>query len=153
MVSHCWLLFFRKKSIVTSHLDCARKIQTQLQAAIKLRRVFPSRSIQTVSSRLFLFHRVRPRDSVSIIALFVRVVNHTTMNFATLGPSRLGPPFTRTSIESVNPRTSSYSIGQTTALIRSFYNFAKTCVFNKQLPKPILCDHLISYGLTSSVVT
>jgi len=139
VVSHCWLPFFREKRIFTSHLGCARKTQTQFQAAIKLRRVFPSRSFKSASSQTCLFHRVCLRDSVSIIIPFVRDTNHVPMNFATLGLSRLQPPLTRTSIESLHPRTSSSGIGKASALIHGLYNLANTCVFNKQLPKPILC--------------
>ena len=55
----------------------------------KASRVFPSRYVESASSRTCLFHRVRLRDSVWIVTPFVQDTNYVPMNFATLGSSEL----------------------------------------------------------------
>lgn len=59
-----------------------------------MHRVSLSRESFIASSR---YCQVRPhpsRDSKTVITPFMQVDNYSTMNFATLGPSELGPPFT-----------------------------------------------------------
>ena len=78
---------------------------------------------------------------------FMQVATHATRNFATLGPSELQPPFTGIYINNIFNYL--FFILQHRADIRpytSFYNFAESCVFNKQsLPSIFLVLNNIYY--------
>ena len=70
---------------------------------------------------------------------FMQVATHPTRNFATLGPSELQPPFT--GIWNLKLLNYKFFKTQHRADIRpytSFYNFAESCVFNKQSLPPFI---------------
>jgi len=74
---------------------------------------------------------------------------YPSINFATLGPSGLRPPFTGTYKQTI----SAFFVLQHRAGVRlytSFFNFAESCVFSKQSPPPLYCNQI---GTPSSEVT
>ena len=63
---------------------------------VKVYRVFPSTYILIVSALLLQFHKNNTRDSEAVVTPFMQDGTYPSRNFATLGPSRLWPPFTGT---------------------------------------------------------
>ena len=61
---------------------------------VKVHRVFPSNYTNTASSRFMQFHRDNIGDSRTIVTPFMQDGTYPPRNFATLGPSKLQPPFT-----------------------------------------------------------
>ena len=76
----------------------------------------------------------------------MRAGTYPAMNFATLGPLELRPPFTGPSIQSlvVAPLLFSFQHRAGVRPYTSCYHFAESCVFNKQSLPPILCHPLLS---------
>jgi hypothetical protein len=107
-------------------------------------RVYPSYRKNSASARRFQIHRVNTGDSEEVVKPFMRVINHMTRNFATLGPLWLQPPFTATS----NLELSLFFfMVQHRAGFRPYTSscdFAESCVFIKQSPPPIL-NYLVFY--------
>ena len=102
-----------------------------------MHRVFPSNCGYSAFSQKIQFHWVNTGDSGRVITPLMQVGTYPTRNFATLGPSGIRPPFIDISIQCV--QTFSF-IFQHWAGVRpytSFYNFAESCVFTKQLLLPI----------------
>lgn len=79
-----------------------------------------------------------------MITPFVQVETYSTMNFATLGPSLLRPPFTGASvagspvIRSPTSLTFRHWAGVSPHILS--YDFAETCVFDKQFHESFHCD-------------
>lgn len=63
---------------------------------VKVHRVFPSIYNIIASSRFMHFHRDNVGDSRTIVTPFMQDGTYPSRNFATLGPSKLQPPFTGT---------------------------------------------------------
>ena len=78
-----------------------------------MHRVFPSSYFLIASSQLIQFRKNNIGDRKEVVTPFVQDVNYTSRNFATLGPSRLRPPFTETYFL----RISFVSIGQVSDFI------------------------------------
>ena len=62
----------------------------------------------------------------------MQVGTYPTMNFATLGPSELQPPFTTDYFLSLSKKILPISTGQASILIHLYLKLAKICVFIKQ---------------------
>ena len=81
---------------------------------------------------------------------FMQVGNYPTKNFATLEPLELRLPFIGDSIIRSLKKSRVLLTFQHRAGVRpytSFYNFAESCAFNKQLSPPILCPKKLFLGL------
>ena len=101
------------------------------------------------SAQQFQFRRPSVGDSRAVVTSFMQDGTYPPRNFATLGPSGIRPPFTGTYVRASPLRF----IDQHWAEVRlytSSFNFAKSCVFKKQSPLLIYCDHL---GTPSPEVT
>jgi len=110
----------------------------------KVHGVFPSRNTKSASSRIVQFHWIYSRDSGKVVTPFMRVVTYTTRNFATLGPSGLQPPFTRSYRKKeasliANLPISITRTGQVSPTIHRVFHLAVGCVFDKQSLSPIMC--------------
>ncbi len=93
-----------------------------------------------------------------MITPFVQVETYSTMNFATLGPSLLRPPFTGASVVSFETESLTNFLDLPALGRRQppyiVYDFAETCVFDKQFHEPIRCDLPNEWeGTPSSEVT
>jgi len=64
--------------------------------------VSPSYYIIIVSARQYQFHRGGTGDSGTIVTPFMQDGTYPSRNFATLGPSGVRPPFTKTYGDAVN---------------------------------------------------
>ena len=97
-----------------------------------MHRVFSSSYFYYASSRRIQFRWIYSGDSRQVVTPFMQATSEVAKNFATLGSSELGPPFTETYFRNtiflhfvflhragVRPYTSSY-------------DFAKSCGFDNQ---------------------
>lgn len=76
-----------------------------------MHRVFPSNCKIIASSQLIQFRKNNIGDSGAVVTPFMQDDNQSPMNFATLGPSGIRPPFTgvyKATSYSISP----YSTGQ-----------------------------------------
>ena len=60
--------------------------------------VFPSSRRYPASSPGLHFHRAAPRDSAPVVKPFMRAETYSARDYATFGPSELGPTFTGASL-------------------------------------------------------
>ena len=84
---------------------------------------------------------------------FMQVGNYPTRNFATLGPSRITAAVYKSFHFELAPILLTYLHRAGVSLYTSFYNFAETCVFNKQSLPPILCHFNKNQSTPYSEVT
>ena len=120
---------------------------------VKVHRVFPSNCKYSASSRKIQLHWDNTGDSREVVTPFMRVENYSTRNFATIGPSRLQPSFTGTSIQNLHL---SFSSNQHRTGIRPYTScchFAESCVFIKQSLPSLFFWPLIFKGTLSPEVT
>jgi hypothetical protein len=99
-----------------------------MKVRVKVHRVFSSSYGLVASSRPFPLHRAVIGDSKRVVTPFMQDRNYLPRNFATLGPSRLRPPFTE-------PYRTLFFLGISTGQASDFIlheHLAKSCVFKKQ---------------------
>ena len=153
MVSQRPLHHPRKSDFYASHLSCALIAEIQYQVTVKLYGVFPSSrglirifTYTTISPGLLL--RQRP-SRYSIRAgrnlpdkefRYLRTVIVTAAVYRGFNSELSLLLLTFRHRAGVSPYTSSF-------------DFAETCVFDKQSPGPILCDQAFLLGTPSSKVT
>ena len=109
-----------------------------------MHRVLSSTFGNSASSRRIQFHWDHIGDSGEVMTPFMQVGTYPTMNFVTLGPSELRPPFTGRSIQSFSsyldaPLLLSFQHRAGVRPYMSCYHLAESCVFSKQLLPPLLC--------------
>ena len=66
--------------------------------------VFPSSRRYPASSPGLHFHRAAPRDSAPVVKPFMRAETYSARDYATFGPSELGPTFTGASLSQLPPQ-------------------------------------------------
>jgi hypothetical protein len=71
-------------------------------------------------------------DSEEIVTPFVQVRTYLTRNFATFGPLELQPPFTGALVSMSKHLRLTFQHRAGVSLYTASFEFAKTCVFDKQ---------------------
>lgn len=104
-----------------------------------MHRVFSSYDNYPASARELQFHWTYIRDSGEVVTPFMQVGNYPTRNFATLGPSRITAAVYKNFHSELAPILLTYLHRAGVSPYTSSYDFAETCVFNKQSLPPILC--------------
>ena len=124
---------------ISSHLSCTFLCRKQYKDIVKVHGVFSSYDKYTASARKIQFHWTYIGDSGKVVTPLMQVGNYPTRNFATLGPSRITAAVYKSFHSELAPILLTYLHRAGVSLYTSFYNFAETCVFNKQSLPPILC--------------
>jgi hypothetical protein len=117
-----------------------KKINSQCVPIVKVHRVFPSCHWYSASSRKMQFRWDKAGDSKEVVTPLMRVRTYLTSNYATLGPSRLQPPFTDAFTRNYASLILYYQYRAGVKLYTLFCNFAESYVFNKQSPPSIVCN-------------
>jgi hypothetical protein len=112
--------------------------------------VFPSSLKYFASSQKCQFHWVNIGDSGEVVTPFMQVGTYPTRNFATLGPSKLQPPFAANYSDRFHDPLFYIQHRAGVRLYTSFYNLAESCVFSKQSPLPILWHFLKKHSFSRS---
>jgi len=111
---------------------------------VKVHRVFPSCHWYSASSRKMQFRWDKAGDSKEVVTPLMRVRTYLTSNYATLGPSRLQPPFTDAFARNNSFLTLYYQYRAGVKLYTLSCNFAESYVFNKQSPPSIVYNGCLS---------
>jgi len=89
---------------------------------VKVHGVLPSYRKKSASSRIFQIRQVYVGDSEEVVTPFMQVGTYPTRNFATFGPSELGPPFARVYLRCLHISVSLTGTGQVSVFIHLLSN-------------------------------